>query len=165
MSGREDIWSFGLIGGLLAAFILFKRIRRRTADFHESAGFKARLPGWIRQVEAALLCAFVGAGAAGITLLFHSATGLLPFDPQASTGVAALYFSVGLVLISLPAAALAANLVSWLIPPVRSANERAMAGSKVSFSSTNRGLLYFAAVSVPLGLLILWTAAWAPWSR
>lgn len=165
MSASEIVWSFGLLGALLLALASFKRARRRTSDFRESAAFKERLPNWVKQFEAIAFCAFVCAGMIGVAWLFYRVAGVVHAGRRATTGAAGLYFAVGAGLISLPVSALAANLLSWLLPPVRAANAKAMAGSRVTFLSMNGGLLYFGTVSVPLGLVILFLAASAPWSR
>ena len=64
-----------------------------------------------------------------------------------------------------PVGALMANLMSWLWPPLRQANEAAMQGTQVSFTTANYGLVQFAIVSVPVGLLAVAVAAFAPWAR
>jgi hypothetical protein len=162
VSAFEIIWSLGLLGALFAVLTAFKRIRRRTVDFRETAEFKERLPAWVKQFEAIALCVLFGGGSVGVAWLFYRVIGV---GPRATVGAGGLYFAVGACLISIPMSALAANLLSWMLPPVRAANQKAMAGSRISFWSMNRGLLGFGAISVPLGMVILALAAWTPWIR
>jgi hypothetical protein len=91
--------------------------------------------------------------------LYRSLFGPLP----QLNGASAIYLAMALGLISLPLAGLGVNLVSWLTPWARSANKRAMDGLEVSLWSMNRGLLYFGAVSIPVGAVLLALALIAPW--
>jgi hypothetical protein len=162
MSASENGWSIGLLAGLLLAFYLFRRMRRPTKGFAEARAFKARLPGWVKQFEALLFCGLACATIIGVIATFFRLARLLHWG-DVSVGPAAIYSSIGAVLIAVPVSALAANLVSWLLPPVRAANYRAMGGSRVSFRSQNWELLLFGLVSIPLGLVLLTVAAIAPW--
>jgi hypothetical protein len=163
VSQLEVIWSFGALVILLLGLMTFKRLRRRTSDFHQSAKFKGQLPGWVRQFEFLTMSASLFATFLAVSWLFIRFGE--PSHGRSATGAAAVFLALGVGLISLPTALLSANLVSWLIPPVRAANERAMEGLQVSFWSVNRGLLQFAAVSVPLGIALLALEVVAPWRR
>jgi hypothetical protein len=74
-------------------------------------------------------------------------------------GAPAFFFVIGMMMIVTPLMFLAANVVSWLIPPLRAANLKAMTGLQVSFWTMNRGLLLFGAVTIPLGLAFMALAA------
>jgi hypothetical protein len=79
-------------------------------------------------------------------------------------GADAIYAVIGIALITLPIAMITANLVSWVVPPLRRANLEAMSGLPVSLRKFNRGLLLFGAVTIPLGLMDLAIAALEPWA-
>jgi hypothetical protein len=163
VSQLEVIWSFGALAALQLGLMAFKRLRRRTSDFHQSAKFKEQLPGWVRQFEFLTMSASLCASLLAVSWLFiHFVE---PSHGRSPTGAAAVFLALGIGLISMPSALLSSNLVSWLIPPVRAANERAMEGLQVSFWSMNRGLLQFAAVSVPLGIGLLALEVVAPWRQ
>jgi len=80
------------------------------------------------------------------------------------TGASAIYLMIGIGGIILPLGFLSANLLSWTIPALRHANERAFRGHQVSFTSANVGLIKFAYVSVPVGIVALFIAAIEPWA-
>ena len=164
MSFAENVWSFGLLGRLLLALLLFRRLRRQTAGYHESRAVKGRLPTWVRAVEGLALFALVLA-VGGLVFLAFSLFRRGGGAGHQIAGATAIYSTVGAVLIAVPLGALSANLVSWLLPPLRRANEAAMSSSQVSFASANRGLLQFGAASVPAGLIAIAVAAVAPWAR
>jgi hypothetical protein len=164
MSFAESVWSFGFLGLLLATALLFRRFRRRTADYHESRVAKGRLPSWVRVVERLVMyAAILGLGA--LVLVVFGNESRAEGGAHHLGGAAAIYIALGALLIAIPLGALLANLVSWLLPPLRRANEAAMSGTQVSFLSANRGLVLFGAVSVPIGLVAVVVAAIAPWAR
>ena len=163
MSGRESVWSFGLLALLVAAMTMIRRFRSPTIDFQHSAMVKARLPLWVKLFELLTLSAFAVASMIGVMLLISRLSPELLPGTHAVAGVSAVYFGVGTALIGIPFGALWANVVSWLTPPVRVANLAAMDGLSVSFWSANRGLLLFAAMSLPLGLLVMFIAKLSPW--
>lgn len=159
MPQAEALWSFSLLGILLLCLITFRQWRRRTCDYPEASKVKRRLPQGVRLIEKITLYAAVIVIGLGLLRLFASHHG------TELSGAAGLYAAVGSFLIAVPVAALVANGVSWIVPPLRRANLAAMLGAKVSFASANRGLLLFAAVSVPIGMAVLMTAAAEPWAR
>jgi hypothetical protein len=159
VSASEALWAFGLLAILLLSLVVFQRVRGRTRDFEETMTFKERLPGWVRAFESITLCSLIVAATVGA---MWGTFQLVP-DMKRAVGVVAIYGVMGSLLVSVPVACLAANLVSWLIPPVRTANSRAMLGLRISFLSVNRGLLWFGGVSIPLGVALIAIAAIAPW--
>ncbi len=163
MSGREIVWALGLLGVLLAALTRFRRLRRPTVDYQQSAVVQARLPKWVKLFESSMICAFVVASMIGATLLVCRFSPGLLREPNGVTGASAIYFFVGTTSIAIPLSFLCANVVGWLIPPVREANLAAMDGTSVSYWSANRGLLLYSAVSMPLGLLLTFIAVLSPW--
>ena len=163
MTNAEAIWSFAMLGTLLLGGVVFMRLRRRTRDFQEGRSFKGRLPAWVMMIERVNWYA--------LTLLF----GLVAFRAfliahetarpgHRIEGADAIYAVIGIALIILPIAMISANLISWVVPPLRRANLEAMSGLHVSFAQFNRGLLLFGAVSIPLGLIDLAIAALEPWA-
>lgn len=163
MSEPEVTWSLGLLAVLLLGLLALKRARRRTTDFQQSAIFKERLPGWVRQFEAITFCTFLCGSFMAVAWLFLRFGTSQHVGSHAMTGASAIYFALGVGLIALPVGMLSANLLSWLLPPVRAANTLAMEGLQVSFWSANRGLLLFGAASVPIGMALMsWTATRCP---
>ena len=163
MSTPEAIGSFGLLAALFLSLLVFRRARRHTNDFSQTAAFKERLPQWVKQFEAFVFCAFMVASVIGVSWLALHFGFATHGSPRSITGTVAIYFALGICLISLPIAALGANLLSWLVPPLRGANSQAMGGLQVTFWSMNRGLLYFAAIAVPIGVVFLALASVSPW--
>ncbi len=164
MTGVEAIWSFGMLGGLLLGLVIFVRIRRRTADFAEVQIYKARLPAWVSLTERvfrwALILAF-GAAAFRAFLAVHAITR----PGRQLEGADAVFAVMGVGLLVLPMAMICANGISWLNPPMRSANIQSMAGLNQSFAKANRGLFLAGAVMWPIGLIDLAIAAIEPWTR
>jgi hypothetical protein len=70
VSTSELIWPLALLAALSIALLVFKRVRRRTRDFAESAAFKQRLPSWVRLFELAVAVAFLIGGVLAVTWLF-----------------------------------------------------------------------------------------------
>jgi hypothetical protein len=164
MSSQESVWSIAPIGLLLVGFLLFSAHRRRTAYFHESRAFKARLPRAVARVErfafyisTLTIAAVVFAGFSAI----FSGSG----SARKIAGATAVYACIGAWLIAAPVGALLANLVSATVPSLRSANLSAMAGTRVSFATANRGLLIFSAVTIPLGVIALTLGIVEPWRQ
>jgi hypothetical protein len=159
MSPVEAIWSFGLLGLLLLLCVSFMRYRRRTDDFGQMRHAKQRLSPTVRTVEKLTLYALALVTGGAIFVAFtHVHSGQV-------TGATAVYATVGAFLVAIPVGGLGANGMSWFVPPLRRANLSAMSGSNVSFASANRGLVFFAAVSIPAGLIALTIAALEPWVR
>lgn len=80
-------------------------------------------------------------------------------------GAAAVYLVIGVGGIVLPLGLLAANLLSWAVPALRRANEKAFQDHKVSFTSANIGLIKCACASGAFGMVALYIAAIEPWAR
>jgi hypothetical protein len=156
------LWSFGFLGLLLAAALLFRKLRRGTIDYQDSMAARSRMPSWARVVEKVALWSFVLATGFVVVVAFHQIYEL-EHPGRHIVGATAVFATFGAILIAFPIGALLANLLSWILPPIRTANEAAMAGTEVSFTSANRGLLQFALVSVPVGVAALALAAIAPW--
>jgi len=163
MSARQALWAMGLLVVLFGGLAIFRRVRGRTDDYRQTAVYKQRLPMWLGQFERAALGLLL---AATIMIVLKADLGLrarFATGGGATTGVAAIYFVLGLFMIALPVAMLGANLLSWLFPPARRANLKAMEGLSVSFWTLNRGLLLFSAATVPFGTLLLALSEVEPW--
>lgn len=158
MLDRESCWSFGLLGLLLLGFLLFRRIRRGTKDFHESREARQHLAPWARAAEQVLLVALLAVFTTMVFLAFPT------FHAGRVEGATAVFLVMGAVLIAFPLGALAANAISWLTPPLRRANLASMSGTQVSFASANRGLLISGAVMAPVGAILVTVAALEPWA-
>jgi hypothetical protein len=164
MKIAEVIWALAMPAILLLGCVIFMRIRRRTADFAEVQTYKGRLPAWLPPAEAIIMCVALVVIMVAVYRIFYGVHASLR-PGRDIRGVDAVYATVGVGLIAIPAAALLANLVSWLAPPMRAANLRAMAGLDQSFAKTNRGLLLAGAVMLPIGLVDLAIAVIEPWAR
>ncbi|MCI3133787.1 hypothetical protein [Phenylobacterium aquaticum] len=159
MSLAETVWSFGFLGLLLLGIFWFRRLRSRTDDFRQTRDVKQRISSSVAIFEKVALYALallVGG------LLFRT---FAIFHKGQVTGATAVYVVLGCSLVAIPVAALGANGISWVVPPLRRANQAAMSGSQVSFASANRGLLLVATASVPIGLIAIIVAGLEPWAR
>jgi hypothetical protein len=153
-----------MLGLLLLALGVFRRLRRRTQSYSEGRTFKARLPPWVQTVEKVVWIAMLLLIGGVVLRSFWAAHGVvMPGHPV--KGASAVFSVMGAGLIAVPLAMLGANAVSWLLPPVRAANLRAMDGLHVSFGDLNRGLVLFGCVSVPVGIIELVAAIFEPWAR
>ena len=164
MTGAESVWVFAMLGLCLAGLAVFKRLRRRTADYAEVQTYKAHLPAWVSLTESTFwLVLLLGLGA--VVFRAFLAVHAITRPGHQVEGADAAFAVAGMVLFVLPMAMLCANGISWLIPPMRSANLQAMAGLNQSFAKANRGLVLAGAVMWPIGLIDLAIAALEPWTR
>src|SRR5579864_5409617 len=128
------VWLILPLAAPLAALLLFMRKRQRTVDYAEVQAFKAALPWWVGTIERFVAlgwgCLF-SVGAWKIYVLVSG--GPPPPGPIASPGP--VYVVLGIGAIILPLALLCANVVSWIVPPLRNANERAFRGKGLSFKT------------------------------
>jgi hypothetical protein len=164
MIDTEAVWALAMPGLLVLGLVVFMRIRRRTRDYAETRAFKGRLPPWVALVEQVNWLGLTLLLGAVVLRAFFLVHGTARPEPRVE-GADAVYAVIGAGLIALPIAMLCANGISWITPPLRRANERAMSGLSVSFAQANRGLLLFGAISVPLGLIDLVIATIEPWAR
>jgi len=147
----------------LAALLLFMRKRQRTVDYAEGQAFKAALPWWVGTIERLVALASGCLFAVGAWKICILVAGAPPSTgPINSPGP--IYVILGIGAIILPLALLCANGVSWIVPPLRNANQRAFRGKGLSFKTINRGLIKFASISALAGLALIGVAAIQPWS-
>ena len=151
----------GPLSAVLVGMNFFMKGRRKTKDYAESAASKASLPWWVKNIELLVAIAAAYILATATFKLYAFLLGSSPF--KTLSGPSAVYVVMGIGSIILPAALLVANAFSWAFPVLRRANERAFRGHQVSFGTANLGLIKFAMVSVPIGVIALWAAAVQPW--
>lgn len=163
MSAAEVMWIVLPWSAVVLALLLFARKRQKTLDYSEGQAFKAALPWWVGTIER--LVAFAWAYALAVST-WKTYCLILGHSPAAVSSAATdkVFVVLGIGLIIIPLALLCANAVSWIVPPLRHANEQAFRGKNVSFRSLNIGLMKGAFVSVGAGLLALIIAAIQPWS-
>lgn len=152
----------GLVWTVYFNFIQW--FRQRSPEARERAVYKERMPGWLRQTELMLWIAFflgiffaLLSGLFALNDLVHPSAGK-PKDIVSGIFVFSSMFG------ALAPAMLAANLVSWLVPAMRRANEKAMTGlPPASFRQANLGLTRFAGIVVPLCLAAAMAGVFYPW--
>lgn len=133
---------------------------------NERALFKQRLPEWVKSVEMLifiilLLPVFFGLFFASLSIhhFFHP---LVEFGhpSDAATGL----FLLPEIVLAGPLAMVLANLISWLIPSMRKANEHAMQDlPAASYRQMTRGLLIVLAWIAPFALVLLSLGVIDPW--
>lgn len=147
----------------LAALILLMRKRRKTVDYAEGQAFKAALPPWVATVERFVALAWGSLFAFGAWKICILITGAPP-PPGSISSPGPIYVILGIGAIILPLAFLCANVFSWIVPPLRNANQRGFRGKSISFKTMNQGLIKFALVSALVGVALIGVAATQPWS-
>jgi hypothetical protein len=161
----EAFWIFLVLAMWGIGFLLLRHYRRKTAGYANHQVFKAALPSWVRQLEfyclAIALAAYVLLGIAGVDYLYQ---GLHPHNRIA--GLAAVLTILAVFIPALVLAMLTSNLVSWMIPPARTANLKAMSSvGSISFTSLNRGLLTFGLILAPICVIQALVGLFEPWTR
>lgn len=144
-----------VFAGLLwkAYFNFMRWFRQRSPEARERTLFKQRMPGWLKQIEMLLWVTFwlglffvLFYGLLGLNQLVHPAA-------RKPSEIAGYIFLFSSLFAALAPAMLTANLVSWLVPAMRRANEQAMTGlPAASFQEANLGLIKVGGILVPLCL-------------
>jgi hypothetical protein len=145
-----------------------QKLKAYAAGFPERQAGRNRLPKWAVLFQfAVLITSFAGMTLCwifGFELLYSHIHPSVPhFEPRfpsgglmAFPGIAAS-FLLGLIF---------TNIVLWLVPPARRANDTAFRGVRGgSFRKATGGLLKVAAVVVPICAIISLIGAWEPWAR
>ena len=158
----EVFWIFLPLVAAIVALYLFARKRQKTVDYAEGQAFKAALPSWVGTIERLVALAWGSLFAVCAWKICVSLGGRPPPGPISSPGP--IYIILGIGAIILPLAFLCANVVSWIVPPLRNANQRAFRGKGLSFKTMNQGLIRFASVSALAGFVLIGIAATKPWS-
>ncbi len=149
----------------LAAMLLVQRYRRSTQGFAERAVFRSRLPASAQGVEyyvfmALFVALFLGLFKGAFALHQAIRHGLRPGD------LAMVLIILSSCIGALVPAMLVANMVSWLVPSLRRANQAASAGlPTTTFRRANLGLAAIGAVILPLCAAQALLAAFEPWAR
>jgi hypothetical protein len=155
-----------VVGLWFTAMLIFKRARKNSRSRHEAVEFKVALPGWVKIFELFTNAVFLASISYfsfrvffGIYKLGHQ--GYLPGGPLSLAEFLTVFSSL---LAAIAPSMLAANLVSWIIPQVRQANQIAMNGfPSVSFWKVNRELIFAVLVIDSVCILQAVIAAWEPW--
>jgi hypothetical protein len=129
-------------------------LRHRSPAAGERGLFKERLPNWVKLVEGLILLVLLLPVSVG--LFFASFTLHQLVHPNTQWGhasdIASNLLIIPILFISIPLAAVIANFISWLIPPVKRANELAMEGlPAASYTQLNRPF-FTACLAYPLFL-------------
>jgi hypothetical protein len=154
----------------VAAVLLLRQVVRRAPYFQRPdvvarRAAKAQLRRWVSLAElffavaalVALVMLFFPLETAAYGLLHPHAEFLPKVQPRLSSEFLAWLIQVFAPLaVALPLGLILANLISWLIPPIRKAEDKIMARGVpgYAFKDLNLGLLKFAAVSVPTAIVL-----------
>ena len=135
---------------------------RRSGSAREGAEFKQKLSPWVKQVESLLfLVFFLLFGIGGVFLsfdLYRIIHGIGTASPIAGT------LLLSPMLLAGPLALMTSNFISWSIPAMRNANEKAMEGlPSVSYQKYQRQLLTVVMWMAPLCVLGLAIGLFDPW--
>jgi hypothetical protein len=162
---------FGIIGGLIGAMIVrvyLRRLRKRSTNARQRADFKTRLPGWVKLFElffwVACFVAISYAFISGVFVLHHLLH--LNFSPDRPSKIASFLLTLPCLFAALVPALMAANLISWSIPPVRRANELAMRDlPAASYGRSMKDLARVGAVLVPISAIAILVGVFDPWMK
>ena len=164
----QGFWGAFVIALWVAALSIFQRYRRRSQGFAERAAFRAALPAWVSLFEMSI---FISVFFGIIVTLMMLQSGLYRHLNSAGgahnpSGFSSLLIVMAIGTVSVLFAMLFANFISWIIPPVRRANQRAAQRlSTMSFAQANSGPLKFGAVIVPVCILQGLIGLIEPWGR
>jgi hypothetical protein len=149
----------------LGLALVARRLRRNTVGKQERDRFRARAPSWLTSLEMINVIAILlvlSLGAFSALLRLHATL----HGPSPATGLVIVLVGLACFIGGMPPAMILANLVSWMIPPLRAANEAANAGlPTASFAGANKGLLVASAIVLPLCLLQAALGVIEPWAR
>jgi hypothetical protein len=162
----EIVWILLVPLGWIAAAMAFRRARRGTQGYAERNALRSRLPAWVATAESVVLVLLWVTSSLGVLFVFvqlHVA--LHPRVRAKDVGQLAMILIVtGSFVATLVPSMLVANLVSWLVPPLRTANESAMVGlPTTTFANASRGVAVLGAFVVPLALAQGLLGAVEPW--
>jgi hypothetical protein len=161
----EAVWTFAVPIAWMAAFLVFRRLRLKTKGFAERGVLRKRLPRWVTQVEMYVWIVLWVPMLLGWILAFEALHGSLLAQPREPGELATVLICLAAAIGTLPPAMLLANLISWIIPPLRRANLVAMEGlPTTSFHRATRGLAVFWVVVLPLSLAQSFLGAFEPWA-
>jgi len=163
MSFADTVWIVAPLIPVLAGLLFFMKKRQKTVDYAEGQAFKVALPWWVSTIERLVVAALLTLFAVIASKIYFSVSADSP-SPAPISSPGPVYVILGGVAIILPLTLLCANVVSWIVPPLRSANQRAFRSNGLSFKTMNVGLIRAALVSGLFGLALIGIAAIKPWS-
>jgi len=138
----------GIILLWMGALALFRRYRRTTSGYPDRITYKSRLPKSAGQAERIIALPVLVVGMLAFIILlmnFHHHWHPQGPDHPATLGAGLIAFSSFVAMIA--PALFISNVVSWLTPSLRRANEAAMEGlPTISYRRANRGLVIFGAL-------------------
>jgi len=149
----------------LGLALVFRRLRRNTVGKAERDQFRSRLPPWVTGLELLnVVVILAGLSLAAFSVLFRLHATFHGSTP--ATGLTIMLIGVACAIGLMPPAMILANLLSWVIPPLRMANELANAGlPTTSFTGANKGLLVASAILAPLCILQAALGVVEPWAH
>ena len=163
----QEVWLLLMLAPWAVGLILYRRYRPRTRGFAERTLFQARTPQWLKNTERfVMLVIWVGLtlmllkGFTDLHRVIHGDAGMARPGRTASITMA-----LGAFLAPAGPALLAANLIAWLVPPLRRANLIAMEGLPTTrLARANLDLLTLTAATAPLALAEAFAGAFEPWA-
>lgn len=163
ISGLTTLATWFIVRLILTRYL---RYRRKTQSGQDWQRYKAKLPVWVKQIEMLLwLVLWLPLMLASIILL-ERAYSALHSAQSLPNGVTVGLIVVSSALTTLVPALLLANVVSWLLPPIRIANLAAMQEfATVSYGSATTGLVKVGSVVIPASLAVAVLAVLAPWAK
>jgi hypothetical protein len=150
---------------ILVPLVLSKLPYFRRPDVAARRAARAQLPGWVSLVELF----FFGASEVVLIVLFfltenyahrvlHQGRNILgSIQPDSSADLIFWLIQVlGPVIMALPLSMLLANLISWLIPPIRNIENNLIAEGAPGYTwhDLNFGLIKFSLVSSPICVIL-----------
>jgi hypothetical protein len=140
-----------LLAVMCGCLAVVRRRRLKTGQRQMWRQFKSSLPAWVRTTESIALIAIWGGLVLAIFTGVMRALGAAHMTHDLSQ--VTLLFSV--TIGTWPLAALLANFISWMVPPIRRANKAAMAmHSGLSFRRANVELAALAVAALSFSFLM-----------
>jgi len=141
-------------------------IRKRSSAARERATYKQRLPNWIKLWDFITFVILLALLIFALISLSFAAHRLIHPSAQYPTNDADFFLTMPPLILAGVLAMVIANILSWLIPPVRKANEIAMGGlPAASFEQLTNGLLLVLAWLAPICLILISFGVIDPWLK
>ena len=165
-SARASVLVFAMFDRDGTAVKISERVRHYPGGFHERQAARDRLPSWAKTAQ--LLILFVCWPVLGLAW-FAAFKALYDFLHPHLDAFRMIPSCAGIIAFSalfgtIPLALLAVNLVLWLVPPLRRANESAAQNVPgMTFRTANEDLLSVAQFLTPASAVAGLVGAWGPW--
>lgn len=130
-----------------------QQLKRISTEQEKRRKFKRQLPTWLRFFELFLfpICFIaIFSGILDTTVLIHH---LLHNDVNGFPTAA--FLAVGSLVIAFPLGFMVGNIVSWLTPAARRANETAMKGTTISYGKYQSDFFHMLSWVGPAGLVMI----------